>query len=332
MVWLEFLLCGLVIWVAGSRLCRYAEVIAEKSGSSRTWVGMILLASATSLPELTAGISAAGFARSPDIAIGDVLGSCVFNLTILAAVDGMYRHAPVYTRASQGHILSAGFSIIMLGFVGFDILVSTRGHGIAVAHVGGSSFLLLAIYALAARTVFRYESEHPDEYFEKSKIEESTLSLRAALAMYALWSLLVLAGGTALPFVGEEIAQTMGWRESFVGNLFVAAATSAPELAVTIAAVRTGTLDLAIGNLLGSNLFNMVVLALDDVVYRDGRLLADGSAVHASSVMTAVMMTGIAIVGLRFRPRTRLFHAVGWTSLALITLYALNAYVFYLFQ
>jgi len=332
MVWLAFLVCGFVIWVAGSRLCRYGEVIAEKSGSSRTWVGVILLASATSLPELTAGISAAGFARSPDIAIGDVLGSCVFNLTMLAAVDGMYRHAPVYTRASQGHILSAGFSVIMLGFVGFDILISTSGHGLAIAHVGVSSFLLLGIYALAARTVFRYEAEHPDEYFEKSKIAEASLSLRAASVRYTGWSLLVLAGGTALPFVGTEIAETMGWRESFVGNLFVAAATSAPELAVTIAAVRAGTLDLAIGNLLGSNLFNMVVLALDDVVYGNGRLLADGSAVHASSVMTAVMMTGIAIVGLRFRPRTRLFHAVGWTSLALITLYALNAYVFYLFQ
>jgi cation:H+ antiporter len=331
-VWLAFILCGFVIWVAGARLCRYGEVIAEKSGSSRTWVGVILLASATSLPELTAGISAAGFAGSPDIAIGDVLGSCVFNLTMLAAVDGMYRHAPVYTRASQGHILSAGFSVIMLGFVGFDILISTRGQGLAIAHVGVSSFLLLAIYALAARTVFRYEAEHPDEYFEKSKISESSLSLRAALVRYAGWSLLVLAAGTALPFVGAEIAQTMGWRESFVGNLFVAAATSAPELAVTIVAVRAGTLDLAIGNLLGSNLFNMVVLALDDVVYKHGRLLADGSAVHASSVMTAVMMTGIAIVGLRFRPRTRLFHAVGWTSLALITLYVLNAYVFYLFQ
>jgi cation:H+ antiporter len=191
---------------------------------------------------------------------------------------------------------------------------------------------LIAIYALAARTVFRYEREHQDEYFEKSDVTAASMTLRAALLRYAAWSLLVLGAGTWLPFIGTEIAETMGWHESFVGNLFVAAATSAPELAVTISAVRAGALDLAIGNLLGSNLFNMVVLAVDDVVYRDGRLLADGSAVHASSVMTAVMMTGVAIVGLQFRPRTRLFHAVGWTSLALITLYALNAYVFYLFK
>lgn len=332
MVWLEFFLCGALIWVAGVRLCRYGAVIAEKSGSSGTWVGVILLATATSLPELTAGISGAGFAHAPDIAIGDVLGSCVFNLTILAAVDGLYRHAPVYTRASQGHILSAGFSTIMLGVVGFDILVSTQGRGMAIGSVGASSLILLALYGFATRAVFRYEREHQEEYLETRERVSSELTLREALLRYALWSVLVLGGGTWLPFIGTEIASTMGWQQTFVGNLFVAAATSAPELAVTISAVRAGFLDLAIGNLLGSNLFNMLVLAIDDLVYRDGPLLAHGSTVHASSVMTAVMMTGIAVVGLRFRPRTRLFHAVGWASLALITLYVLNAFVFYSFM
>ena len=83
MVWLEFLLCALLIWAAGSQLCRYGEAIAERSGSSRTWIGVVLLASATSLPELVAGVSAAGFAGMPDIAIGDVL-----DLTPKMAADG----------------------------------------------------------------------------------------------------------------------------------------------------------------------------------------------------------------------------------------------------
>jgi cation:H+ antiporter len=332
MVWIQFVLCGAVIWVAGSRLSYYGQAIAERSGSNGTWVGVILLASATSLPELVTGISAAGLARAPDIAIGDALGSCIFNLTILAVVDVLYRKEPLYTRASQGHILGGGFTVILLGVVGFDILVHTQGRGFAIGHVGVSSVVLIALYTVATRTVFRYEREHHEDYVADAKVVAPGLGLRDVAVRYAAWSVAVLAGGVWLPFLGQEIARVMGWEESLVGNLFVAAATSAPELAVTIAAVRIAALDLAIGNLLGSNLFNMLVLALDDFVFLEGPLLAHGSPVHASSVLTGVMMTGIAIVGLRFRPRTRLFHAVGWTSLALFSLYALNVYVLFLIR
>jgi cation:H+ antiporter len=192
--------------------------------------------------------------------------------------------------------------------------------------------MLILLYAVATRTVFRYEREHHEEYVSDARVVEPGLGLRDLALRYAVWSTAVMAGGISLPFLGQQIASLMGWHESLVGNLFVAAATSAPELAVTVAAVRAGALDLAIGNLLGSNLFNMLVLALDDVVYLDGPLLAAGSPMQASSVFTAVMMTGVAIVGLRFRPQTRLFHVIGWTSLALFSLYALNAYVFYLIQ
>lgn len=332
MIWIQFLACGAVIWIAGSRLSLYGQAIAERSGSNGTWVGVILLASATSLPELVTGLSAVGLAHSPDIAIGNVVGSCVYNLTILAFVDLLQRRETIYTRASQGHILGAGFGVILLGVVGFDVLVSTQGRGFAFGHVGVSSIVLIVLYAVATRTVFRYEREHHEEYIEDTRTIAPGLTSRDLALRYAAWSLAVLAGGLTLPFIGQNIAAAMGWHQSLVGTIFITAITCAPELAVTFAAARSGALDLAIGNLLGSNLFNLFILALDDLVFLEGPLLAHGSPVHASSVFTAVMMTGIAIVGLRFRPRTRLFRAVGWTSLALMTLYALNAYVFYLFH
>lgn len=332
MAWLEFGICGLLIWVAGSRLCHYGDVIAERSGAGGTWVGVILLASATSLPELVTGLSASGLANAPDLAIGNVVGSCVYNLTILAVVDAIHRRESVYTKASQGHILGAGFGVILLGVVGFDLLVSAQGHGLALGPVGVSSVVLLGLYAVATRSVFRYEREHREEYIEASRAKEPDLSTRAVALRYVAWSLVVLVTALRLPFVGQELAASMGWTESLVGTIFITVITCAPELAVTIAATRAGSVDLAIGNLLGSNLFNLMLLALDDFVYLEGPLLAHGSPVHASSVFTAVMMTGVAIVGLRFRPRTQLFYVVGWTSLALITLYALNVYVFYLFS
>ncbi|HAU57484.1 MAG TPA: cation transporter, partial [Comamonadaceae bacterium] len=117
---------------------------------------------------------------------------------------------------------------------------------------------------------------------------------------------------------------------SFVGSLFVAMATTLPELAVTLSALRLGALDMAIGNLLGSNLFNVTIVAVDDLFYRPGVLLADVSLVHAVTASSAIVMTGLAVVGLFFRPRDRVLRAVGSVSVGLAMVYLLNTYVVFL--
>jgi len=141
----------------------------------------------------------------------------------------------------------------------------------------------------------------------------------------------VIGSGMWLPFVGEDIAALYNWHASFVGTLFIAGATSLPELAVTLAAMRLGALDMAIANLLGSNLFNLVILAVDDVFYPHGPLLAHVAGSHVVSVMSALMMTGAVIVGLLYRPPGRVFRTVGWISVVLLSVYVLNAYVLFRF-
>ena len=112
----------------------------------------------------------------------------------------------------------------------------------------------------------------------------------------------MVAAGIWLPFVGADLADAMGWRKTFVGSLFVAGATSLPELVVTVAAIRIGALNMAIANLLGSNLFDMVALAIDDLVYAKGPILWAVSPAHAFSAASAVVMTGSSIVSLLYRP------------------------------
>jgi cation:H+ antiporter len=139
----------------------------------------------------------------------------------------------------------------------------------------------------------------------------------------------IVAAGLWLPFVGKQMSQAMGWHSSFVGTLFVAFATSIPELVVTVAAVRIGALDMAVGNVLGSNLFDVLVVAIDDLAFVDGPLLGQVSEVHVATAVTAMMMSGIVIVGLLYRPRSRVLGTVGWVSLLLLALYALNSYVLF---
>jgi len=331
-VWLQFAFCVLLIGVAGSRLCRYGDVIAEKTGLSGTWIGVVMLATVTSLPELTTGISAVSFANTPNLAVGDVLGSCVFNLFIIFILDFLHRKESVYTRASQGHILSAGFGIIMLGFAGFSLLVSAQGQVVRIGHVGLYSPLILALYVLAMRTVFRYEHDARKESTEQVAEIYGHLSLQNAVIGYSVAAAVVVGAGTWLPFIGKGLADLMGWETTFVGTLFIAFATSVPEMVVTLAALRIGALDMALGNILGSNLFNVAILAVDDIFYLPGPLFDQISSIHSVSAVSAIMMSGIAIVGLLYRPKTNLFRKVGWISLFLFLVYMLNSYVIYLYE
>src|SRR3990172_4674662 len=126
MVWLEFAVCGALILFSGSRLSQYGDMLAEKTGMGRTWIGIILLATITSLPELATGISAVTVAAAPNIAVGDVLGSCVFNLMLIGVIDLFYRPGPILSQVEQGNILSAGFGILLIGIAAWGLLSSAQ--------------------------------------------------------------------------------------------------------------------------------------------------------------------------------------------------------------
>lgn len=329
-IWLSLLACLAVIGFAGARLSRYGDIIAEKSGLSRGWIGLILLATVTSLPELVTGLSAVTVARAPDIAVGDILGSCVFNLLIIVILDFMYRKESVYTRARLGNVLSAGYGIALIGFAGFNLLLYRAGIAPAIGHVGLYAPVILLLYLLAMRSLYQYEQAQLSEYMEERAELYPGISLKQAIRGYTLAAVAVVAAGIWLPFIASDLAAAKAWEQSFVGTLFVAAITSAPEVIVTVAALRMGAIDLAIGNLFGSNLFNIVILALDDLAYLPGPLFADVAISHAVSAFSAMMMSGLAIVGLVLRPVSRVFRTVSWISLLLLIIYLLNTLFLYL--
>jgi cation:H+ antiporter len=329
-LWTQFALCALLVGAAGPVLSRSGDIIADKTGLSGSWVGLILLATVTSLPELITGISAVTIAQAPNIAVGNVLGACVFNLAILVVLDFLHRGESVYQRAHQGHILSAGFGIVLIGFVNLNLIVTNNGLVYAVGHIGLYTPIIVALYALAIRSVFVYERHQRQEFAEKVADRYPETTLRTAVLRYAMAGLVIVGAGIWLPFVASDLGDAMGWNRSFMGAVFVTLVTSLPEVVVTIAALRIGALDMAIANLLGSNLFNISILAIDDLLFLEGPLLSHVSPAHAVSATSAVIMTGIVVVGLLYRPAARLFRTVGWVSLGLFVLYLLNTYVLYL--
>ena len=336
--WMQFAACAALIGTAGFQLSRYGDAIARHTGLSGSWIGLTLVASVTSLPELATGITSVTLAQAPNLAVGNAVGSCVLNLAFLVVIDLLHRREPVWSRANRGHVLAAAFGVVLLGFLLLGLLIGQLAPHPATGPatqasrwgLGLMTPVMLVLYVVAMRVVFAYERAHPTETdMEPASAPAATL-LRQAIARFVLAALVVVLAGLWLPFAAIDLAHAMGWNRSFVGSLFVAMATTLPELAVTLSALRLGALDMAIGNLLGSNLFNVTIIAVDDLFYRQGALLADVSLVHAVSTASAIVMTGLAMVGLFFRPRDRVLRAVGAVSLALVAVYLLNTYVIFL--
>ncbi|WP_341890827.1 sodium:calcium antiporter [Variovorax sp. YR752] len=330
MAWLglQFLLCAVLIAGAGFVLSRSGDALAEAHGWGRGWVGLALLATVTSLPELASGVSAVALVGAPNLAVGNALGACVVNLAFLVVVDLLQRHQPMYRRASATHLLSAGFGVVMLGFVAMSLVTGRAAP--QFLGVGLYSPVLLALYLLALRSVFAHEQSNLRSAESAALERPSREAVRREWRRFGTAALVVLAAGSWLPEVADGLSQTLGLSRSFVGTVFMALVTTLPEMAVTVSALRLGALDMAIGNLLGSNLFNLTILAIDDLAYLRGPLLADVSGAHAGTAATALMMTGLVIVGLVMRPQGRVLRVASWVSVGLVAAYGINAALLFL--
>jgi cation:H+ antiporter len=330
LIWLQFLACAAVIGFAGVRLSRYGDAIAALTGMSRSWVGMILVATVTSLPELVTGLSAVTLAQAPDLAVGNVLGSCVVNLTLLALVDAARPRVSLYAVVEVGHRTSAAFCLLTLAWVALAIVLSGAGLMPSIGHVSLASVVTAGLYLLAMRIIFigeQQRSAHSDRTqapVAAAATGAQRLSLRAALAGYAAASAAIVGAGIWLPMIGVALAEAMGWSHSLVGTLVIAFATTVPELATTVGAVRMGAPDLAVGSLIGSNLFDLLILAVDDFAYVQGPLFTAVSPVHAVTALIAALMTAVVLGALFLARRATGIRHVKWASPTILLLCLLS--------
>ena len=328
-VWLQFLLIAGAIAFAGSGLVRYGDVLAEKTGMGRTWLGLVVLAAVTSLPEMATGVSAILWVQAPDITVGDLLGSCMFNLLILAMVDLFYPPGPVLTAADRGHLLAACFGVVMLAVAVMDLIRPPSLAGVTLGYVGLSSPILLLCYLVAMRSLFRYQRRELAQYLTEHEaiLLYEDISLSAAMAKFGVNALVVVAAGVFLPQAADQIARLMGWQRSVVGTIFVAAATSLPEMVVTFSALRLGAVDLVVGNLFGSNLINLGILGLMGFLSVQAPLLQSVSPKHIGTGVIAIIMTGIAATEMMYRPQKKTLRWMSIGAFILVFLYAAHIFV-----
>jgi len=326
-----FLVCAIVIFFAGKRLSHYGDLLAEKTGMGKAWVGLILMASVTSLPELMVGISSSAFLQSADLAVGDIFGSCAFNLGILAILDAFVpnRNSLLGT-ASRNHVVAASLGIILLTLAAFAIFLP---KDIVISPwIGLTSLLFIVVYLVSVRLIYLNETnpEHGGGQTPPGRPGLEGITLRFIISRYVFFALIIIASALTLPYFAEHIAEYTGLGRSFVGTFFLAISTSLPEIAVSLAAVRMGSIDLAVGNLLGSNLFNILILAIDDILYTKGHILKDASSNNLFSVFSTILMTAVVIIGLSFHIKGKRY-LLAWDAMLVGIIYFVNLFLLYKF-
>lgn len=337
LLWMQFALSALAVIAAGVALAYSSDVIAEKGRLGGVWVGTILLAGATSLPEVVTSISA-GLMQLPDIAVGNAFGSNIFNVFIIAIADLLDGRGSILRKVSPGHILAALFGIILSGMGAIAILAPLSWQ---LLGVGWDTVAIAAVYLFGVRMLGRYDRRDPEEQAVfaidpppaklrrgQSKLAFADMTLPAAYVVFGIGALVTVFAGVSLSRTGDAIAEATGLGATFVGSILIAAATSLPEVVTTLSAVLSGSFDLAVGNVLGSNMFNMIILLLGDAAYRSGPILAAVQQTHAVVAMLGSVMSGIVVIGLFYRSR-RSYGRLGPDTLAIVGTYVAALFILY---
>ncbi|TFD98404.1 sodium:calcium antiporter [Jeotgalibacillus sp. R-1-5s-1] len=334
MVFVWFILAAAVTVFAAIKLSTYADVISTKTAMGGLLVGTLLLAGATSLPEVTTSLSAVVIGN-PDIAVGNMLGSNLFNLFIIACFDLYYRQRKLFLNASNDHLYTAGLGLLLTIMVLISLLLKID---VSVFNIGLDALIIAIVYIIGMVIISRLPKApaievpaEPKETKVDKKSAEFTMSVKHAVIGFIVAAIVIMGAGTVLSIMGDEIAVVTGLGSSFVGSFLIAATTSLPEAVSVLVALRLRNVNLALGSILGSNIFNMLILAGSDIFYREGAII---SAVSNSHIVTAVAVTilSIVIMGSVLMKKAASTFKYVLPSLIIIVGYFVSSYLIFITQ
>jgi len=324
-IWGKFIFSAFVIIIAAVNLSRNADIIAEKTGLGRVWVGALLLPMVTSLPEIVTSAQAV-LVGNIDLALGNVLGSNMFNILIIAVVDLVQGSGPILYYVRPGHILTAAIGILLIGLTVFAVLVGMKGT-VPFLGIGYDSLVLLLAFLSGIFLITRYERKNSGAEQDGARYEDKTLG--KAFLVVGMAALFIFFSGRLLAVTGDQLSRATGLGGTFVGSFLVAITTSLPELITTMTAVRIGAPDMAIGNILGANVMNIFIVVVSDLLYRGDAILGAVSSQAAVAGVMAMALTAVAIIGLVYKSQ-KSFLFLGIDAYGIIFLYLVGAVVLYL--
>jgi len=322
-IWLNVLvifLAGVPIWFLGGRMARAADTIGQKTSLGTSFAGLLLLASATSLPDIATTVTASllGDVR---LAVAALMGSVALQLVVLAVADAASRGSITYENPQPETLLQCGILGFLLGMV---VLLVSVGEPVTFGSVGLGSILLFVAFGVGL--LLRRRSQGQTAWQPKSTPEKQPSggddeeSVRGAVLIMVGSGVVVLVGGVLLARSASALASQTGLGSIVVGATLVAAVTSLPEISTTVSSARRGAQEMAFGNILGTNALNVAMLFLADLAYTDGTALTAAGQEAEFLAALGIVLTCVYLVGMVFRSRWTWLR-MGPDSLTTIVLY-----------
>ena len=303
-LWLLFLICALIIIFTGTKLTRYGDIIAEKTGLGRVWIGAALIPLATSLPEITSS-SGAAWINAPNLAIGNIFGSIMFNLLIIAIADFVHGPGPLLSEVTTGQILTAILGIFLCAIATLSMLLKPS---FLFVGVGIDSLILVTLYFLGIIVIFKYSKKNkPEDVLGLPKGNYAAYSLLHTNIKFLIAAIIIIFTAIKLAQVTNSLADLTGWGTTFMGTIFLAIVTSLPELVTSLTAIKIKAFDLAVGIVLGANILNMTIPFFSDIFYDGPPILSVVSSQHIISALFAIILTSIAIASIVYKPKKSVF-------------------------
>lgn len=323
MAWVLFIASSAVVVLAATKLAEYSDIIAVRTKLGGLFVGTIFLAAATSLPEMIASISS--FRTGvPNLAAGNFLGSNMTNIALLAVVDLLHRQTPLMRRVAVSHSLTAALATVLMLVAVLSMVLQID---LTIGWVGVDSLLIIALYFAGIWLVQR-ENQTGAVTPVAMEPADDFPSLRRGVIGFLIATTVLLAAVPVLVRASTDIAEITGLGTGFVGTALLSLVTSLPELIAVIAAVRLGAFDLAVGNLLGSSVFNMLGMGIADFFYTGGSFLSAVSPNFIIVGLFGILLTNMALIGNLARVE-RKFLFFELDSLAILIVYFLGMFILY---
>ena len=329
--WLLFAISAGIIVVAGRAISNASDELAERTGLGRAFVGSLLLAGATSLPEVAASGTAA-FQGAGNLAMGNVFGSNIFNMLLLVIAQ-CFAARPILANVSPTHVTTAAAGMLLSGIAALSMVVK---QPYAFLGAGVDTWLIAATYIIIMRALPGSDAQPALEAEVAATAETpprdqaNTSSIARAWMKFAVSAAAIIVAGWYMSAAADEIAVITGLGQTFIGGTLLAGATSLPELTVSIFTVRMGAYDLAVGNVLGSNIFNMLILLVSDLAQPGSvPLLSGGTTGQIVSALVGLILSGIVIVALSL-PRRGEGRRFPWEMVAIGGAYLIGLRLIYL--
>ena len=323
-VFLVFAAAAAAIVVAGVRVTGLVDRLADKTGLGEALVGGVLLGAMTSLSGTVVSVTAALDGRA-SLAFANGVGGIAVQTAFLALADLLHRRANLeHASADVANIFQSGVLILLLSLP----MLAFVTPPVTVLAVHPVSLVLVVVYILGVRATAQVREQPmwrpvatPETRRDTPEEPEDTRAGIAGLLAWLLGLALVLGfAGYVMAKAGGRVSDQLGISGTTVGALMTAVATSTPELVTTMAAVRRGALQLAVGGIIGGNSFDVLFLSLSDVFYRDGSLYHAISAGDLFWLILGLTTAAVLMLGLIVRERSGPAN-IGFESIGVLGLY-----------